>query len=863
MKKRRARKFLSVLLSLAMVLSLMPGMALTAYADPDPDPTGPVIIAQTETIDAEYQADVGQADRTLSVTATGTGTLTYEWYVYSDYYSELTVIPGATESTYVLDEDFTSTLGLTMYCCKVTDDNGTISSEQIDVFVLKTVGIQWSTDRTFEYDGTEQAPEAWATGLLEGDECEVVVSGEIDAGEDLVATVRFITNGKYRLPTDDLTCTFTIQPMEVTFVWDDTDELQYNGRPQPEVEVADLVYGDDCRVTLSGQSTRPTNGETRTATVTGLTGADAGNYKWTPGDAPVTIDYSIVNRPVAVTARPQVVEDGKPIIVGPDAVTANSLGEGDRIVSVTVEADEDTGTITVSDPVIMNSNNEDVTGYYDITCKPGRFKVVTADPRLEMLGRVEIPIDQYNGDPVSGATVLLQKGNVIYGSTVTDANGDFSFTSVEEGWYNLVVIKDDRISTVAIYHSYEGIQGINVITMLPEGRQCILDNSAAGDLGAVLVWANSSVADRYLENAPGSVRFTVTSEENEDELSRIKREEFQEGKMAIADLPEADGMELEFFDMSLSRTVGGVTMDIGRWNPFLFLVMIPYDTRGKNIAVFRYHDDTAEMLTLSDSTYMEGFEYDDDYILIRSSGFSTFAIGYEAESNNNENVGGGRTSGGDDRGGSMEPEPQTQEPVTQEPTRTGAPETPTVEFADLKPGWYYNEPVKWAVERGIAKGKTATIFAPDDSCTRGEMVTFLWRASGSPDPLNTAQTFKDVKPGAYYEKAVSWAVEQGVTNGTGAGAFSPGEIVKRDEAVTLLYRAMNGAAQIASAKVTAQEGELAFSDVKEGEFYTDAVNWVLEKGISLGTAPGTFSPEQECCRGQVVTFLYRAYKESV
>ena len=170
-------------------------------------------------------------------------------------------------------------------------------------------------------------------------------------------------------------------------------------------------------------------------------------------------------------------------------------------------------------------------------------------------------------------------------------------------------------------------------------------------------------------------------------------------------------------------------------------------------------------------------------------------------------------------------------------------------FTDVAGDAYYADSVAWAVENNVTSGATATTFAPNASCTRGQMVTFLWRAAGSPEPKSTDTAFTDVKSGAYYEKAVAWAVENNVTTGTSAATFSPGATVTRGQSVTFLWRA-NGSAAAAGAS--------AFTDVAASAYYASAVAWAVENNVTNGTGAATFSPNADCTRAQIVTFLYRS-----
>ena len=178
------------------------------------------------------------------------------------------------------------------------------------------------------------------------------------------------------------------------------------------------------------------------------------------------------------------------------------------------------------------------------------------------------------------------------------------------------------------------------------------------------------------------------------------------------------------------------------------------------------------------------------------------------------------------------------------------PVKPVNPFTDVPEGAWYSDPVLWAVEKGITKGTSATTFNPEKTCNRAEVVTFLWRAAGSPDPTAKETAFVDVDLDAWYGKAVLWAVEEGITSGTSATTFNPEKTCNRAEVVTFLWRA---------AGEPKADNSKSFVDVPEGQWFTDAVLWAAEKGITEGTSATTFAPGKVCNRAEVVTFLYRAY----
>ena len=181
---------------------------------------------------------------------------------------------------------------------------------------------------------------------------------------------------------------------------------------------------------------------------------------------------------------------------------------------------------------------------------------------------------------------------------------------------------------------------------------------------------------------------------------------------------------------------------------------------------------------------------------------------------------------------------------------TFAPEKTAADyFADVPANSYYADAVLWAAKNGITGGIGNGLFGPNQPCTRAQIVTFLWRAAGSPEP-KAMSSFADVSMDAYYAKAVAWAVENGITTGTGDGKFSPDATCTRAQSVTFLFRAIG--------KLVDSKAE--FSDVLTDSYYANAVAWAVENGVTNGIGDGLFGPDNSCTRAQIVTFLYRAYQ---
>lgn len=175
------------------------------------------------------------------------------------------------------------------------------------------------------------------------------------------------------------------------------------------------------------------------------------------------------------------------------------------------------------------------------------------------------------------------------------------------------------------------------------------------------------------------------------------------------------------------------------------------------------------------------------------------------------------------------------------------PDDSSSSFSDVFSDDYYKEAVEWAVELGITNGTGNGKFSPNAACTRAQIVTFLWRAAGSPEPTSGLSMFSDVEENEYYGEAVRWAIEQGITNGTGNGKFSPEAACTRGQAVTFLWRAAG----------EPSAGTAGFSDVYTSDYYAPAVNWAVQNDVTAGTGNNRFSPNWKCTRAQIVTFLYR------
>ncbi len=337
---------------------------------------------------------------------------------------------------------------------------------------------------------------------------------------------------------------------------------------------------------------------------------------------------------------------------------------------------------------------------------------------------------------------------------------------------------------------------------------------------------------------------------------------------------QADSITVTRMDKNGALTADSNSRNIFTIPEFTGTLMLRIDcTKGKNVTsrfLLVSRDDTLPVLTLSDPIFYADRDtgkytvtgtadagsailYDGTEIYADNTG--TFAISGTLEEDQNSTV--LSISAQDSAGNATTPQfamvaRQADEEVSPG-TFDGSSGTTqqTNKFVDVIPGSYYEEAVKWAVENGITQGTDATHFSPEDICTRAEVVTFLWRAAGSPKPKTDAMPFTDIPADSYYYNAVLWAVENGITSGTSDTTFSPDAVCTRAQIVTFLWK---------SESAPAAGSRNPFTDVAADTYYTDAVLWAAKEDITKGTGSTTFDPDMDCTRAQVVTFLWRCKK---
>ncbi|MGO5028390.1 S-layer homology domain-containing protein [Candidatus Agathobaculum pullicola] len=511
---------------------------------------------------------------------------------------------------------------------------------------------------------------------------------------------------------------------------------------------------------------------------------------------------------------------------------------------------------------------------------------------------------EYGGTTsASGVTVKLMKGDTQVASTTsaTDGTGTYRFTGIAPGVYNIVAEKGDVMQTTLVIITNQNETNKNIT--MPDGNVNSKLTVSGADTPDVVAGglAEESAAVKAANSSAISVKVEMTVESKSSAAVNTS------DKTKIEAV--ASGKTLEYLDIKVTKTVDGTDSAITTTANMMEIV-IPYDMTGKsNITVYRNHDGVteafAENTTKADGTYY--LDTVNHLIYVYTQKFSTYAIGYNTQSGGGSGSGGSSSSSGSSSSGnsstistpsakngtvSVSPKSAskgTTVTVTVTPDKGYVLETLTVTdasgkkldlknlgsgkysftmpaskvevkatfmedntmlnyFVDIPASAYYYDAVLWAAEQGITGGTDATHFSPDGVCTRAQAVTFLWRAAGSPASSATAMPFTDVAADSYYYNAVLWAMENGITVGTSSTTFSPDLKCSRAHIMTFLWR---------SEKSPAAGSVNPFTDVSADAYYADAVLWAVKESVTNGTSSATFSPDADCTRAQIVTFIWR------
>ena len=770
--------------------------------------------------------------------------------------------------------------------------NGTVTGEYRLVVLPKQVEITWNIPEDLVYNGQPaQVTAEVASGLLlEGDDCQVSVSGgqEIDAGTH-TATAAGLSNPNYALSAEQ-TVQYTIQPAVLhELIWSNT-ELTYTGTPIAPTATAKAGVVEGGTVTFAV----PTAVEAGSYVVSAV----SRNSNYVVAEDANTCRFTI--------AMPEIT------LAGADGDQLTWYLEGSTIYVCGITS---MGAVTVSVAAKLldgaHSASAQVTCYQTdgsvsmggITYTVNAEKLIAVRQKIDLVEgktRIEIPDLELGENARAELAAAVNEGsnrlnglNASLASRVEDLFQNAMGETEMSG--NGVKVKTYGNMTVVEY-----IPGTSYMVDIVPSFELSEKNSEAEPI------ARGVIANAQLE-APVEVVLKVPTGITMGENTYI-RHIHADGRSSYIKPHRIAGQTLYFYADSFSRfqvisdsrsasiafpTEDGVQVRI--YGPENIGAVLPSVTppngkifKGWMVGEKTYTSVTEEMLNtfvgVTDTVQAEPvFQDRNQGGEVTPSGSGSSSSTYPVEVSNKEygtiTVNPKNASEGervtvtvkpnegyelesltatDSRGDTLEFTDLgggkyrfTMPARRVEITASFVKMVKVSPFADVATDAYYYEAVKWAVRNGITDGVGNDLFAPGQSCTRAQIVTFLWRAAGSPEPKSTAEAMSDVLSGSYYEKAVAWAIENGVTTGTGEGKFSPDATCTRAQAVTFLARALN--AKTASAA--------EFSDVPTDSYYAEAVAWASANGVTEGVGSGLFAPDSDCTRGQIVTFLYRAYNK--
>ena len=773
----------------------------------------------------------------------------------------------------------------------ISATKGDVVADYRLVVAPKTVELKWNVPESQTYNGKNVNVTAEiASGLLPGDDCTVTVSGgnEKDAGTHTAKAVS-VSNSNYALP-QECAVQYTILPVELhALVWSNT-ELTYTGTPiAPTASVEEGVAEGDT-VTFAV----PAAVETGRYVVSAV----SKNSNYVVAEDANTCRFTI--------AMPEIT------LAGADSDQLTWYLEGSTIyvcgitsaeaVTVSVKAKLLDGAQSASAQVICGQTDGSVS-MGGITYTVNAEKLIAVRPEIDLVEgetRIEIPDLELGENARAELAAAVNEGS----NRLNGLNASLA-SRVEDLFQNAMgetemPVNGVKVKTYGNMTVVEYIPGTSYTVGIVPSFELSEKDSETGPI------ARGVIANAQLD-APVEVVLEVPTGITLDENTYV-RHIHADGSSNYIKPHQIEGQTLYFYTDSFSRfqvvsdsrsasiafpTEDGVQVRI--YGPENIGTELPSveapegkTFKGWKIGEETYTSVTEEMLNTFDGMagaiqaepVFQDRNQDGEVIPSGSgSGSSTYPVEVLNKEYGTITVSPKNASAGDTVTVTVKPDSgyvlgflTVTDSKGDELTLTDlgdgryrftmparrvevkASFVKTVEvspFADVMIDAYYYEAVKWAVKNGITTGVGNDLFAPGQPCTRAQIVTFLWRAAGSPEPKGTAAAMSDVLSGSYYEKAVAWAIENGVTTGTGEGKFSPDATCTRAQAVTFLARALN--AKTASAA--------EFSDVPTDSYYAEAVAWASANGVTEGVGNGLFAPDNNCTRGQIVTFLYRVYNK--
>lgn len=730
----------------------------------------------------------------------------------------------------------------------------TMGSATVELTVAtKALTITGLTAEDKEYNGDKDATasdNATLTGVVGSDDV-TISNGSASFADKHVGTGKPVTFTDYGLTGADagnytlsaqpasVTADITAKPISVTGLaatnraYDSTTRVELIGGT-----LDDVIHGDTVALDLSnayGDITDANVGNGKDVAVSGLalSGADADNYTLGPVTG-VTVNITKANAPslTDVTVQQRYSEAS-----GQASVASVGMPTGAGTLTYAKGNESTTGTVNVTDWSVDESGKVTYTlsggAEGDTVTLP---VVISSVNYQDATVNVAITLTEKN----SQAALTLSNAEMTYGGTLTlsaaggSGRGEVTYAIVSGGDLATLdgsVLTATGVGTVTVQATKAGDSDYNEATAT--ATITIKKAVPAMTLSASPSSLTGGTVTLTVTGAPGSVTVTCTS----DSGITVTKVDGQQYTWTVT-LPSGaksytfsaayagdDNHESAAATCTVTvRSSGGGSSGGGSSST----TYVPSVDAGRNgdVTVSPSRPSSGQTVTITVDPDA-GYELDDltvtdargNVVKVTDNGDGTYSF------------------------------TQPSSKVTIEATFAEIQEEPALAFTDVTERDYYYDAVLWAVENGVTSGTSSVTFSPDANVSRAQMVTFLWRAAGSPEPQSSVNPFTDVSSSAYYYDAVLWAVENGITSGTSATTFGPESAVSRAQAVTFLWRS-------ASSPIVSGG---SFADVADDAYYAQAVAWAAQEGITSGTGGNNFSPDQIVSRAQAVTFLYRQH----
>ena len=468
----------------------------------------------------------------------------------------------------------------------------------------------------------------------------------------------------------------------------------------------------------------------------------------------------------------------------------------------------------------------------DVTVKAEFEKIVAATVNGKVTeGGVNVP----------DATVELYLGTVKIATTLSDKDGNYSFYNVEKGTYDIVVTKNGKVKTVLVTVDGTNSFGVNVdfpgkaISSVVEVKEIAMPEGAKADVGKIVVGGLDSIAEAQIVSAGEKVVIKLTVEPKEDENTPAQQEIKRKAGSKI----------VEYLDLLLTKSINdGVPVNIGGQNTKLLTIVVPFDfsnVKLGSVEILRNHNGDTESLKKNPAEGEEGFTADEKAgtITVCAYKFSDYAVAYSLR------------TGGSGRSGRS-----TAEPVSAVCPRDNT--CPIDPFTDTLNDYWWHDGVHFCLEKGYMIGFPGNLFKPNDSLSRAQIVTMLWRMEGSPI-VNYAMSFRDVSAEMWYCEAIRWAQSNGVVLGYNDEVFAPQIDITREQLAAILHRY----AGYKGKNVSARDALSAFTDAGSiSAWARENVKWAVASQMINGRTAQTLVPLGNTTRAEAAAMIYR-FCESV